>query len=194
MPRERMPHVSAAEIARAVNARERSAVEVLDEHLARIDPELNAIVLPRFEAARREAEAEPAGPLAGVPFTCKDPFPVAGMRSPNGPKLLADYEPGYTCEPVRRLQAAGALLLGKTNVSEFSMFWDSTNPLFGSTRNPHDRGRSAGGSSGGEACAVVSGLSALGLGSDLGGSIRAPAHFCGIYGLRTGRETMPGAA
>ena len=100
-----------------------------------------------------------------MPFTCKDPFPVEGMRSPNGSKLLADYTYDYTCEPVRRLQAAGAILLGKTNVSEFSMFWDSSNPLFGSTRNPHDRERSAGGSSGGEACAVASGMSALGLGS-----------------------------
>jgi Asp-tRNA(Asn)/Glu-tRNA(Gln) amidotransferase A subunit family amidase len=189
-----MAYMSVAEIARAVSAGERTAVEVLDEHLARIDPELNAIVLPRFDAARREAQAGRAGPLAGVPFTCKDPFPVEGLRSPNGSKLLADYEPGYTCEPVRRLQAAGALLIGKTNVSEFSMHWDSTNPLFGSTLNPADRTRTAGGSSGGEACAVASGISAFGLGSDLGGSIRNPAHFCGIYGLRTGRGTMPGAA
>ncbi len=189
--------VTATEIA----ARERSAVEVLDEHLARIEErngDLNAIVLPRFEAAREEAEAvdrgERTGPLAGVPFTCKDPFPVEGMRSPNGSKLLADYTCEYTCEPVRRLQAAGAILLGKTNVSEFSMFWDSSNLLFGSTRNPHDRERSAGGSSGGEACAVASGMSALGLGSDLGGSIRLPAHFCGVYGLRAGRGVIPLAA
>jgi Asp-tRNA(Asn)/Glu-tRNA(Gln) amidotransferase A subunit family amidase len=186
-----MSHVSVAEIARAVNARERSAIEVLDEHLARVD--LNAIVLPRFEEARREA-VDATGPLAGIPFTCKDPFPVAGMRSPNGSRLLADYEPGYTCEPVRRLQAAGAVLIGKTNVSEFSMFWDSTNPLFGSTLNPWDPTRTAGGSSGGEACAVARGMSAFGLGSDLGGSIRAPAHFCGIFGLRTGRGTMASAA
>ena len=186
--------ITASEIA----AGERSAVEVLEEHLARIEErngDLNAIVLPRFEAAREEAAAvdrgERTGPLAGVPFTCKDPLPVEGMRSPNGSKLLADYTCEYTCEPVRRLQAAGAILLGKTNVSEFSMFWDSSNPLFGSTRNPHDRERSAGGSSGGEACAVASGMAALGLGSDLGGSIRAPAHFCGVYGLRAGRGTIP---
>jgi amidase len=183
--------MSLAAIARAVNAGERSAADVVDEHLARLDPELNAIVLPRFDAARAET---PTGPLAGVPFTCKDPFPVAGMRSPNGSRLLADYEPGYTCEPVRRLQAAGAVLIGKTNVSEFSMHWDSTNPLFGSTLNPCDRSRTAGGSSGGEACAVATGVSGFGLGSDLGGSIRAPAHFCGVYGLRTGRGTLPFAA
>ena len=108
-----MPDVSVAEIARAVNARERSAVEVLEDHLARVD--LNAIVLPRFEAARREA-ADASGPLAGVPFTCKDPFPVAGMRSPNGSRLLADYEPGYTCEPVRRLQAAALVGAGLLSV------------------------------------------------------------------------------
>jgi amidase len=195
----------AAAIAAAVRAREHSAVDVLDEHLARIEErngELNALVLPRLDAARAEAAALdaalarglPAGLLAGVPFTCKDPFPVEGMPSPNGSRLLADYIPGYTCAPVRRLRAAGAILLGKTNVSEFSMFWDSTNPLFGSTRNPRDRERSAGGSSGGEAAAVASGLSALGLGSDLGGSIRAPAHFCGVYGLRPGRGTVEAAA
>ena len=167
----------------------------LSECLERIEarPELNAIVLPRFEEARREA-SDAVGPLAGVPFTCKDPFPVAGMRSPNGSRLLREYEPGYTCEPVRRLQAAGAILIGKTNVSEFSMHWDSTNPLFGSTLNPWDGSRTAGGSSGGEACAVAAGLTGFGLGSDLGGSVRAPAHFCGVYGLRTGRGTMPGAA
>jgi Asp-tRNA(Asn)/Glu-tRNA(Gln) amidotransferase A subunit family amidase len=192
---------SASDIARAVASRERSAVEVLDEHLARIEEhngDLNAIVLPRFDAAREEAAAvdrgDRAGPLAGVPFTCKDPLPVEGMRSPNGSKLLAGHVCEYTCEAVRRLQDAGAILLGKTNVSEFSMFWDSSNLLFGSTRNPRDRERSAGGSSGGEACAVASGMSALGLGSDLGGSIREPAHFCGIYGLRTGRGVIPPAA
>jgi amidase len=188
-----------------VAARERSAVEVLDEHVARIEArngELNALVLPRLDEAHAEAVAldaalardEPAGPLAGVPFTCKDPLPVAGMRSPNGSRLLADYVCDADCEPVRRLRAAGAILLGKTNVSEFVMHWDSSNELFGSTRNPHDLTRSAGGSSGGEAAAVAAGLSAFGLGSDMGGSIRLPAHFCGVFGLRPGRGTVPFAA
>src|SRR5215218_8014574 len=143
--------MSASEIAAAVAARESSAVEVLDEHLTRIEErngDLNAIVLPRYEAAREDAAAvdrgERTGPLAGVPFTCKDPLPVAGMRSPNGSKLLADRTCERDCEPVRRLRAAGAILLGKTNVSEFSMHWDSTNELFGSTRNPHDLERTAG--------------------------------------------------
>jgi amidase len=195
----------AVAIASAVAARERSAVEVFEAYLAAIearDGELNALVLPRFEAARAEAaeidaalaRGERVGPLAGVPFTCKDPLPVAGMRSPNGSRLLADYTCPTDCEPVRRLRAAGAILLGKTNVPEFCAHWDSTNALFGSTRNPHDTSRSAGGSSGGEAAAVAAGMSALGLGSDLGGSIRAPAHFCGIYGLRTGRGVVPLAA
>ncbi len=197
--------MSAAAIARDIAARSRSAVEVFDEYAAKIEArndEVNAIVLPRLAEAREEAVAvdaalargEPVGPLAGVPFTCKDPFPVAGMRSPNGSRLLADYTCATDCEPVRRLRAAGAILLGKTNVSEFAMYWDSTNALFGSTRNPHDLSRTAGGSSGGEAAAVASGMSALGLGSDLGGSIRAPAHFTGILGLRTGRGTVPFAS
>ncbi|MGH2948272.1 MAG: amidase, partial [Solirubrobacteraceae bacterium] len=192
---------SAVAIARAVRAREVSAVEVLDAHVARIeehDGRLNALVLPRLEQARAEAQAadrgEPRGPLHGVPFTAKDPLPVAGMRSPCGSRLLADHVNDADCEPVRRLRAAGAILVGKTNVSEFCMHWDSTNVLFGSTHNPHDVSRTPGGSSGGEAAALASGMTALGLGSDLGGSIRNPAHFTGLFGLRPGRGTVPLAA
>ena len=183
-------------------AREVSAVELFEAHAARIaerNPELNALVLPRLEAARAEAEAadaaaargEPLGPLHGVPFTAKDPLAVAGMRAPNGSRLLADHVSEADCAPVARLRAAGAILLGKTNVSEFSMWWDSVNPLFGATANPHDVTRTAGGSSGGEAAAVASGMSPLGLGSDLGGSIRNPCHFCGVWGLKPGRDTVP---
>ena len=89
------------------------------------------------------------------------------------------------------MRAAGAILLGKTNVSEFASWWDSVNPLFGATANPHDRSRTAGGSSGGEAAAIASGMSPLGLGSDLGGSIRNPCHFVGLFGLKAGRESLP---
>ena len=89
------------------------------------------------------------------------------------------------------MRAAGAILLGKTNVSEFASWWDSVNPLFGATANPHDPSRTAGGSSGGEAAAIASGMSPLGLGSDLGGSIRNPCHFVGLFGLKAGRESLP---
>jgi Asp-tRNA(Asn)/Glu-tRNA(Gln) amidotransferase A subunit family amidase len=186
-------------MARAVREREVSALELFDAHASRIaecDPAINALVLPRLEAARAEAVAADAcrderGPLHGVPFTCKDPLPVAGMRAPNGSKLLADHVSDEDCAPVRRMRSAGAILLGKTNVSEFASWWDSVNPLFGATANPHDHTRTAGGSSGGEAAALASGMSPLGLGSDLGGSIRNPCHFCGVFGLKPGRDTVP---
>jgi aspartyl-tRNA(Asn)/glutamyl-tRNA(Gln) amidotransferase subunit A len=189
---------SATWMAGAVRAREVSAVELFDAHAERIaerDARINALVLPRLEAAREEAVAadatEPVGPLHGVPFTCKDPFPVAGMRAPNGSKLLADHVSDADCAPVSAMRAAGAILLGKTNVSEFASWWDSVNPLFGATANPHDPSRTAGGSSGGEAAAIASGMSPLGLGSDLGGSIRNPCHFVGLFGLKAGRESLP---
>jgi Asp-tRNA(Asn)/Glu-tRNA(Gln) amidotransferase A subunit family amidase len=189
-------------MAAAVRSREVSAVELLDAHAARIaerDPEINALVLPRLEDARAEAEAADAalargdevGPLHGVPFTAKDPLAVAGMRAPNGSKLLADHVSEADCAPVARMRAAGAILLGKTNVSEFAMWWDSYNELFGATANPHDLSRTAGGSSGGEAAAIASCMSPLGLGSDLGGSIRNPCHFTGLFGLKPGRGTVP---
>ena len=186
----------------ALANRDVSAVELFEAHAARIaerDPEINALVLARLEDARAEAVAADAAlarderpsALHGVPFTAKDPLAVAGMRAPNGSKLLADHVSDADCAPVARVRAAGGILLGKTNVSEFSMWWDSVNPLFGATHNPHDATRTAGGSSGGEAAAVASGMSALGLGSDLGGSIRNPCHFVGVWGLKPGRDTVP---
>jgi Asp-tRNA(Asn)/Glu-tRNA(Gln) amidotransferase A subunit family amidase len=193
---------SAVWMARAVREREVSAVELFDAHAARIaerDPLINALVLPRLEAAREEARAadaalargEAVGALHGVPFTAKDPIAVAGMRAPSGSKLLADHVSERDAEVIRRMRAAGAILLGKTNVSEFAAWWDSVNPLFGATANPHDPSRTAGGSSGGEAAALASGMSPLGLGSDLGGSIRNPCHFVGVFGLKPGRDTLP---
>jgi aspartyl-tRNA(Asn)/glutamyl-tRNA(Gln) amidotransferase subunit A len=193
---------SACRMADALRGRTISAVELLDAHLERIEQRneaLNAIVIPRFEEARREAKAadkrlsrdDPAGPLDGVPFTVKDPIPVGGMPAPNGSKLWADHRSKADCAAVRALREAGAILLGKTNVSELSMHWDSVNELFGATRNPHDPSRTAGGSSGGEAAAISSGMSPLGIGSDLGGSIRNPCSFTGIVGMKPGRDTVP---
>jgi Asp-tRNA(Asn)/Glu-tRNA(Gln) amidotransferase A subunit family amidase len=189
-------------MARAVREREISALELFDAHAARIaerDPLVNALVLPRLGAAREEAmvadatlaRGEAVGPLHGVPFTAKDPIPVAGMRAPNGSRLLADHVSEVDAEVICRLRGAGAILLGKTNVSEFAMWWDSVNPLFGATANPHDHSRTAGGSSGGEAAALASGMSALGIGSDLGGSIRNPCHFVGVFGLKPSRDSVP---
>ena len=189
-------------MARAVREGEVSAVELLDAHAERMDRrngEINAIVLPRLEAARAEAEAadaarsrgEPLGPLHGVPFTVKEVLDVAGMPTTNGSLLLADRVAHEDSELVRRVRDAGAILLGKTNLSEFSGFWDSVNLVYGKTVNPHDHTRSAGGSSGGEAAALAAAMSPLGIGSDLTGSIRAPAHWNGVFGLRCSRDALP---
>ncbi len=113
------------------------------------------------------------------------------MRWPNGSRLFADDVAGYDAPAIRRMRGAGAILLGKTNVPEFCAFYDTANDVFGATRNPHALDRSVGGSSGGEACAVASGMSALGIGSDLGSSIRNPAHFTGVFGLKPSRELVP---
>ena len=192
----------AVELARRLREREISAVGLLDLHAACIEErngELNAIVLPRLDEARAEAAAAdralatgaPVGPLHGVPFTVKDAIAVAGMPWPNGSRLFADDVASYDAPAVRRMRGAGAILLGKTNVPEFCTFYDTTNDLFGATGNPHAPGRSAGGSSGGEAAAVASGMSALGIGSDLSSSIRNPAHFTGLFGLKPSRELVP---
>lgn len=192
----------ATELARMLRERELSAVELLELHVARIEErngELNALVLLRLDQARVEAVAAdralaagaPIGPLHGIPFTAKDAIAVAGMRWPNGSRLFADDVAGYDAPAIRRMRGAGAILLGKTNVPEFCAFYDTVNDLFGATRNPHAPERSAGGSSGGEAVAVASGMSALGIGSDLGSSIRNPAHFTGVFGLKPSRELVP---
>jgi aspartyl-tRNA(Asn)/glutamyl-tRNA(Gln) amidotransferase subunit A len=193
---------SATWIARAVRERAVSSLEVLDAYAARIEArnaQINAIVLPRLEAAREEARAadaalargEPLGPLHGVPFTVKEVIAVAGMPTTNGSRLLTGRIAADDAIVVRRMRRAGAILLGKTNLSEFSAFWDSVNLVYGTTRNPHDLTRSAGGSSGGEAAALAAAMSPLGIGTDLGGSIRAPAHWNGVFGLRSGRDAMP---
>ena len=201
---EQLVKASATWMAQAIHQREVSAVELFDAHAARIaerDPQVNALVLPRLDEARAEAvEADAAlargehlGPLHGVPFTAKDPIAAAGMPSPNGSRLFADHVDDADAVPLRRLRDAGAILLGKTNVPEFCGHWDTYNELFGATGNPHDITRSAGGSSGGEAAALASAMTALGMGSDYGGSIRCPAHCCGLFGLRPGRDTVPWA-
>jgi Asp-tRNA(Asn)/Glu-tRNA(Gln) amidotransferase A subunit family amidase len=201
---EELVKASAAWMAQAIRRREVSAVELFDAHAARIaerDPRVNALVFPRLHEGRGEAvEADAAlargdhlGPLHGVPFTAKEVIAVAGMPAPNGSRLFADHVSETDAVPMRRLRDAGAILLGKTNVPEFCSHWDTYNELFGATLNPHDVTRSAGGSSGGEAAALASAMTPLGLGSDYGGSIRCPAHFCGVFGLRPGRDTVPWA-
>jgi amidase len=196
---------SATELARAIREREVSSEEVVEAHLARIEevnPKLNAVVQLTADAARaraREADAALArgdawGPLHGVPVTIKDAFETTGIISAGGTKGRAGYVPQEDATGVARYKAAGAVVLGKTNVPEVALAFESDNLVYGQTKNPYDLARTPGGSSGGEAAAVASGMSPLGLGSDAGGSIRLPAHFCGIAGIKptSGRTARTG--
>ena len=198
-------YASATQIALAIRQKEVSSEEVVGAYLARIEevnPRLNAVVHLTAEAARREArEADAAtargeskGVLHGVPVTIKDAFETAGIPSVGGTKGRAEFVPERDAAGVARLKAAGAIVLGKTNVPEISLAFESDNLVYGRTNNPYDLSRTPGGSSGGEAAAIASGMSPLGLGSDAGGSIRLPAHFCGIAGIKptTGRTPRTG--
>jgi amidase len=201
MPPESLALLPATEIARRVRARELSPVEVLDACLAQIDrhnPALNAVVTlnPR---ARGEAEAlearlargEDVGALAGVTVGIKDVTEVAGVRTTYGSPLFADHVPEHDAQVVERLRAAGAVIVGKTNTPEFAAGGNTFNPVFGRTRNPWNPERSAGGSTGGGAAGLASGMFALAQGTDLGGSLRIPASFCGVVGLRPSVGLVP---
>ena len=191
----------AAEIARRVRARELSPVEVLDACMARVErlnPAINAVVTlnPRArdeaeEVARRIARGEDAGALAGVPVGIKDVTEVAGVRTTYGSPLFADHVPAEDALVVQRLRAAGAVVVGKTNTPEFAAGGNTFNPVFGRTRNPWNLDRSAGGSTGGGAAGLATGMFALAQGTDLGGSLRIPASFCGVVGLRPSVGLVP---
>ncbi len=185
---------SATRLLGLLRAREISAAELVGLHLAhieRVNPRLNAIVTLTAERARAEAAAADrrlqsgdGRPLEGLPVTIKDAFATAGVRSTDGCKLFESFVPATDAIPVERWKRAGAIMLGKTNVPELSYDFDCENPVFGRSSNPWDLARTPGGSSGGEAAAIASGCSPLGLGSDLAGSIRMPSHFCGTAGLK----------
>jgi len=195
---------SAHELSELVRARIVSPVEIVESYLHRIDqinPSLNAIVtlapdvLDQARDCEREVTQERMrGPLHGVPVTVKDTIATAGIRTTSGSRLLADFIPEVDALVVARLKKAGAIILGKTNTPEMAIPYETDNPVFGRTNNPSDLNRTAGGSSGGEAAAIAAYLSVAGIGSDLSGSIRVPAHFCGIAGLKptTGLLSMDG--
>jgi len=191
---DELTRLSATRIAGLVRARRISPVEVVEAHLRRIErinPALNAIVTLAPDALDRAREAEAAlmrgenvGLLHGVPVTVKDTIETSGVKTTSGSMARAQHVPSQNAPAVERILAAGAIILGKTNVPEMAIPYECDNPVFGRTNNPHDVGRTSGGSSGGEAAAISARLSPLGLGSDLSGSIRVPAHFCGIVGLK----------
>ncbi len=195
------PIASAKEIASQVAARELSPVEVVEAALRRVEevnPRINAIVTlnPRAlddarDLERRLAGGEPAGLLAGVPVGIKDVTQVAGLRTTFGSPLYRDHVPAEDALVVQRLRAAGAIILGKTNTPEFAAGGNTWNDVFGRTRNPWNPDRSAGGSTGGGAAALATGMIALAEGTDLGGSLRIPASFCGVVGLRPSPGLVP---
>ena len=191
----------AIELRRRIAAREVTAVESVEaclERVAQLNPALNAIVTlnPRAldDAAqldRRIQKGEDPGPLCGLTVGIKDVTPVAGLRTTFGSPIYADYVPKEDALVVRRLREAGAVILGKTNCPEFAAGANTFNDVFGRTRNPWDTTKSAGGSTGGGAAALATGMIALAEGTDLGGSLRIPAAFCGITGLRPSVGLVP---
>ncbi len=195
--------LSARKLAALVRGREVSPVEIVEAYLRRIEqlnPQLNAIVTLAPDAIDRAREAEDAimrgrevGLLHGVPLTIKDTIETKGLRTTSGSLLRAEHVPETDATAVARLKAAGAIILGKTNVPEMAIPYECDNLVFGRTNNPHDAKRTPGGSSGGEAAAISACLTPAGLGSDLSGSIRVPAHFCGITGLKPTIGRVPSA-
>ena len=193
---------SATELLRALARRELSSVELLELYLdrvAEVNPRINAVVYVDAARAReraRDADAARArgeswGALHGLPITIKDSFEVAGMPCTSGAPELAKHVPARHADSVQRLVDAGAIVFGKTNLPLYASDFQSYNAVYGTTNNPWDVTRGPGGSSGGAAAALAAGLTGFELGSDIGGSIRNPAHFCGVYGLKTTYGIVP---
>ena len=198
---------TAEELATALRAGEVSSAELTDEAIARIERDnkaINAICVPDFEGARAAARAADQArargeerPLLGIPVTVKESYDIAGLPTTWGLPQHRNYRPAEDAVQVSRLKAAGAVVLGKTNVSLGLQDIQSFNEIYGTTNNPWDHGRTSGGSSGGSAAALACGFGALSIGSDIGGSLRTPAHFCGVYahkptlGLAATRGMVP---
>jgi Asp-tRNA(Asn)/Glu-tRNA(Gln) amidotransferase A subunit family amidase len=193
---------SLGKLAELIRTRAISPVDVVATYLRRIErlnPELNAIVTLAPDAMQRAREAEAAvsrgdtlGLLHGVPLTIKDTIETAGLRTTSGSAMRAQFVPTRDAPAVVRLKAAGAIILGKTNTAEMAMDYTTDNPVFARTVNPYDPSLTTGGSSGGEAAAIATCMSPGGIGSDLAGSVRIPAHFCGIAGLKPTVGRIPG--
>ncbi len=192
---------TAGGLAKALANREVSAVELADAAIAAIeagDGAINAVVVRDFERGRAAAKAADAalargerGALLGVPMTVKEAHNVAGLPTTWGVAAFKDFIAAADSVGVARLKGAGAVILGKTNVPPLLSDWQSANPVYGRTNNPHDLSRSPGGSSGGSAAALAAGFVPLEFGSDIGGSIRVPSHFCGTYGHKPSFDLVP---
>ena len=203
MPAEIRPRPIAGrrDLIQALAARQISARELLDASLKRIealDPKTNAVVVRDFDRARIAADAADAAlgrgerrPLLGLPMTVKEQFNVAGLPTTWGYPQFRDWRPDVDALAVQRLKTAGAIIIGKTNIPVGLMDWQSFNEVYGTTNNPWDFARTPGGSSGGSAVALAAGFVSLELGSDIGGSLRAPAHFCGVFSHKPSLDLIP---
>lgn len=193
--------LSAGEIVEALATRKVGALELADAAIARIearDGAINAVVVRDFERARSAARTADAAlargeraPLLGLPMTVKESHEIEGLPSTWGSPAFNGWIAERDAVAVERLKAAGAVILGKTNVPPFLADWQSTNTIYGRTKNPWDLSRSPGGSSGGSAAALAAGMTPLEVGSDIGGSIRAPAAFCGVFGHKPSYGIVP---
>jgi amidase len=194
--------MSAAAMAQAIREGRLSAREVMQAHLERIEqvnPKVNAIVtlhadeamLAAAAADEAQARGKPLGPLHGLPVAHKDLLPTQGMRTTYGSKVHEHHVPKYSALIVERQQQAGAISIGKTNTPEFGAGSQTYNAVFGATRNPYDLSKTCGGSSGGSAVALATGMVALADGTDMGGSLRCPANFCNVVGLRPSVGRVP---
>jgi amidase len=193
---------TAKDIAAALQARKISAAELTDHVIARIeklDQKLNAVVVRDFDRAREAAKAADAALargeqqlLLGVPMVVKESFNIAGLPTTWGIPAFKGWMPQEDAVTVTRLKTAGAVILGKTNVPIHLQDWQSYNDIYGTTNNPWDLGRTPGGSSGGSAAALAAGFGPISLGSDIGGSLRVPAHYCGVYAHKPTLDLVPG--
>jgi amidase len=198
-----LSHRSASECLAALRTREVSSLELVDACIARIEalnPELNAVVATDYDRARETARVADAarangntlGPLHGLPMTIKDSLETAGLVTTSGAPKLRDYMPQEDAVAVHRAVEAGAIILGKTNLPIYAGDWQTYNTVYGRTNNPWNIARTVGGSSGGAAAAIAAGFVPLEIGSDIGGSIRTPAHYCGVYGHKPSYGIVPG--
>ncbi|MDH4283343.1 MAG: amidase family protein, partial [Myxococcales bacterium] len=203
LPNSALCFRSASECLALLRKGEVSSLELVDSCIARIEalnPELNAVVAKDYDRARQSARAADAaratgkdlGALHGLPMTIKDSLETAGLVTTSGAPALRNHVPREDAVAVERALTAGAIILGKTNVPLYAGDWQTFNAVYGRTNNPWDVTRTVGGSSGGSAASLAAGFVALELGSDIGGSIRLPAHYCGVYGHKPSYGIVPG--
>ena len=199
--KEEICYLDATEISASIRKKIFSSEEVVQAFLERIEevnPIINALVAFPDDVVQKARLADEAiargeiwGPLHGVPFTVKDCIDTKGVVTTRGSKLFTDRVPEEDATVVKRIKGAGGILIGKSNMPEFALWWETDNLVYGRTNNPWNIERTPGGSSGGEAAAIVAGMSPMGIGSDVGGSVREPANYCGIVGLKATHGRIP---